>query len=124
MRGSIICTGSFTNVSSYTSVTLSGSPAVPRCGYVSRVKCKKTGGSGTGCRIKVIEPGTNRVILEVDSEDTPGDPVDFDANSEVNFAVTGRLYFNRGTSALIFQISTDNGDTDGDVECEIELPGE
>lgn len=123
MRGSIICTGSFVNVgSSYTAVTLTGSPAVPRCGYIARVKGKKTGGAGTGIRMKVTEPGTNRIVVEVDNSDTPGDPVTFDANSEVNFAVTGRLFYNRGASALLFYVATDDATTDGDCEVEIELP--
>lgn len=120
--GSIICTGSFSNVGlTYTAVTLTGVPAVPREGYITRVSVTKTGGSGTGARIRVTEPGTSRVVLEVDDEDTPGDPVDF-TSSVVNFAVTGRLYYNRGTSALTFEVATDNADTDGTVECEIELP--
>lgn len=123
MRGSIIATGTFTNVgTSYTAVTLTATPAVPRAGYITRVSVEKTGGSGTGARIRVTEPGTSRVVLEVDDEDTPGDPVAFDADDRVNFAVTGHLFYNRGTSSLTFEVATDNADTDGSVECEIELP--
>lgn len=111
--GSIVLTGSFVNVgTSYTAVTLTGAP---RKGYITRSKVTKTGGSGTGARMKMVEPGTSRALFEYDDPDTPGDPIDFDGNSAVDVADT-EIYYDKGTGDLQLQVATDNATTDGNVE--------
>lgn len=120
-KGAILLTGSFVGIgTTYTAVTLAGSPGVPRSGFITRVKVKKTSGTGTGARARMYEPVTSRELFEYDDPDNPGAPITFDAADELHVC-DPPLWYNRAGGTLQIELAFD-ASTTGTVEVEVVLP--